>query len=437
MRGGADEPLEVAPAVPPLAQHPQRKVALLVEPTPFTHVSGYCNRFKEMLRFLKEGGDKTEVITTDDTADRPDNFLDIPITYVPGFRLFLYKQVQLTLDFGLRGWNKLKGFRPDLIHAATPGFFVIPAIIYARLLGKPLVISYHTHLPIYADRYVPVPGLKQVCVWFAESILPLVLNWGDLTLVTSPQLKQQMTDLGCRNVDVWRKGIDTTVFNPAFNVSNTAMRAALSDGEGHRPLLLYVGRVGTEKNIKLLRDVLTRIPQARLAVVGQGPAEAELKEYFTGTDTKFMGLMQGEDLSRAYAAADVFVMPSESETLGFVVLESMASGVPTVCANAGGVPNLVKDGVTGFLFRPGDADDMAEKVRRIIGDAKLAATMGVAGREETLQWDWKAATSVLRNVQYSQAEKNFQARREWWRNLRRLPSSVLSGSTSGFNLTAA
>tara|TARA_B110001452_G_scaffold59703_1_gene46507 strand:+ start:2600 stop:3034 length:435 start_codon:yes stop_codon:yes gene_type:complete len=96
--------------------------------------------------------------------------------------------------------------------------------------------------------------------------------------------------------------------------------------------------------------------------------------------------------------------------LGFVVLESMASGVPTVCANAGGVPNLVKDGETGFLFAPGDADDMARRVRELISDAPLRAKMGAAGRKETEQWDWKAATSVLRNVQYAQAEKNFAGR---------------------------
>ena len=88
-------------------------------------------------------------------------------------------------------------------------------------------------------------------------------------------------------------------------------------------------------------------PQARLAIVGKGPAEAELKQYFHGTNTKFMGLLQGEALSRAYAAADVFVMPSESETLGFVVLEAMASGVPPVCAAAGGLINLVTDEQTG------------------------------------------------------------------------------------------
>ena len=236
MRGGEattvdpDLPVAATQEIPPLAQHPARRVSLLVEPTPFTHVSGYSNRFKEMLRFLKDGGDDIEVITPDDSSDRPSEFLDIPITYVPGFRLFLYKQVQLTVDLGLQGFNRLKKFNPDLIHVAAPGFFVAPAIAYSRVLGKPLVISYHTHLPVYAERYVPIPGLKQLSVAFAEWILPTILNWGDLTLATSPQLKEQLESLGCSNVDVWRKGIDTEVFNPKYNVSNAETRAALTDG---------------------------------------------------------------------------------------------------------------------------------------------------------------------------------------------------------------
>jgi len=400
--------------VPPLEQHPKRKVALFVEPTPFTHVSGYSNRFKEMLKFLQQGGDDAEVLTPDDSPDRPNNFLGMPITYVPGFRLIFYKQVQLTLDVGLRAYNRLRKTRPNLIHAVTPGFFVIPAILYARLLQIPLVISYHTHLPTYADRYVKIPGLRFLAIKLAEWYLPTALNFADLTLATSPQLQSQLKELGCRNVEVWRKGIDTDVFSSRFNISNGEMRAAMSEGQSERPLLLYVGRLGREKNIGMIKDVLERIPEARLAVVGTGPAEDELKEHFAGTDTVFMGLMKGEALSRAYAAADIFVMPSESETLGFVVLEAMASEVPPVGAAAGGIPNLVQDGVNGYLFKPGDVDDLTSKVRDLISDNTKRRRFGEEARQETLKWNWRSATSVLRNLQYTRAERNFEGRQRRW-----------------------
>ena len=160
------------PQVPRLNLYPPRRVALLVEPTPFTHISGYSNRFKEMLRFLKAGGDEPEVITPDDSPDRPSKFLGMPITYVSGFRLPLYSAVQLTIDFGLTAYKRLKFRRPDLIHAVAPGIFVLPSILYARILKIPLVISYHTHLPYYAERYVTIPGLRQFCVGFCNWVRP-------------------------------------------------------------------------------------------------------------------------------------------------------------------------------------------------------------------------------------------------------------------------
>ena len=252
--------------VPPLMQSAGRRVALLVEPTPFTHVSGYSNRFKETLRYLQAGGDDVEVLTPDDTSDRPADFLGMPIRYVRSFRLFCYKQVQLTIDLGLKGYAALKRFRPTLIHAVTPGIFVVPAIVYARLLDVPLVISYHTHLPFYAEKYVRLRGLRELIVAFSKWFVPATLNWADVALTPSPQLKAQLEELGCKRVEVWRKGIDVDVFSPTFNDDNQQMRMALSGGQPEAPLLLYVGRLGQEKSIHLLRAVLDGIPEVACVV---------------------------------------------------------------------------------------------------------------------------------------------------------------------------
>lgn len=121
---------------------------------PFTHVSGYANRFKEMLKHLHRSGDTVEVMTTDDVPDAPTRFLDFPVHYTPGFRFPLYKHICLTFDVKMCAYHFLRAFRPQLLHVATPGFFCIAAAIYARLLRIPLVFSYHTHLPIYARDYL-------------------------------------------------------------------------------------------------------------------------------------------------------------------------------------------------------------------------------------------------------------------------------------------
>ena len=165
-------------------------------------------------------------------------------------------------------------------------------------------------------------------------------------------MKEELEANGIERVEVWRKGIDVDVFQPKYKDAET--RSMLTDGNPDSPLLLYVGRLGQEKRLKDLREVLRANPTYRLAFVGKGPEREELESYFKGTNTVFTGLLRGEDLSKAFASADVFCMPSDSETLGFVVLESMASGVPVVGAKAGGIPSLIRDGETGYLVEPGD-----------------------------------------------------------------------------------
>jgi len=186
----------------------------------------------------------------------------------------------------------------------------------------------------------------------------------------------------------------------------------MSDGHADDFLMAYVGRLGSEKRLMDIRPMLEKLGDGvRLCIVGGGPQAEELEEYFEGTNTLFMGQMAGDDLSAAFASADVFVMPSDSETLGFVVLESMASGVPVVAAKAGGIPNLIKNGVDGFLVPPGDTDGFVEKLRLLKENKEgLRESIGLKARKEAERWSWESATSVLRNIQYEKAIVNFHKR---------------------------
>eukprot|EP00617_Octactis_speculum_P027474 CAMPEP_0185771830 /NCGR_PEP_ID=MMETSP1174-20130828/65364_1 /TAXON_ID=35687 /ORGANISM="Dictyocha speculum, Strain CCMP1381" /LENGTH=401 /DNA_ID=CAMNT_0028457813 /DNA_START=257 /DNA_END=1462 /DNA_ORIENTATION=- len=303
--------------------------------------------------------------------------------------------------------KKMKEFKPDLLHVSSPGFVVfLGGLLPHFLMDIPLVFSYHTHLPVYARNYSPyAPEASEKFSW---KVLKFVHNKADLTLVTSPQMKEELEANGIERVEVWRKGIDTVVFDPKFKSSE--MKNRLSDGHPEAPLLLYVGRLGSEKCLVDLKDVLAIIPEARLALVGQGPQTDELKQHFKGTNTVFTGLLRGQELSEAFASADVFTMPSDSETLGFVVLEAMASGVPVVGANAGGIPNLIDDGNTGYLFPPRDSASMAKQVKKLLDDRKHLATMSAACRAEAEAWDWESSTSDLRNNLYQKAIENFNTK---------------------------
>lgn len=127
---------------------------------------------------------------------------------------------------------------------------------------------------------------------------------------------------------------------------------------------------------------------------------------FCGMPAVFTGMLQGEELSQAYASGDIFVMPSESETLGLVVLEAMSSGLSVVAARAGGIPEIIpsdQEGKTGYLFSPGDLEDCLSKLEPLLRNRELRERIGKAAREEMEKYDWRAATQKIRNEQYNAA----------------------------------
>ena len=382
---------------------------MLVEPTPFTHVSGYANRFKEMLRYLSKAGDNVDILTVDAKTPKdelPTESFGYPIEHTQGFVFPLYDHISLTFDLPeMKGAKMMERRRPDLIHVTSPGFMLFAGLFYARVMRIPLLLSYHTHLPLYGRNYCSwFPGIEE----FSWALLRFAHTRADLTLVTSPQMKEEMEANGIPRVDVWRKGIDTVRFDPKFR-SEEFRSEKMSDGNPDDFLMVYVGRLGAEKRLKDIKPMLEKMPNARLCFVGTGPQEDELKKHFKGTRTVFTGQLGGDELSSAFASADCFIMPSDSETLGFVVLESMASGVPVVGCKAGGIPDLIRHEDTGFLVEAGDTEGYVSCMKQLM-DGKFRKAMGVRARAESEKWSWESATSVLRNVQYEKALINFHSR---------------------------
>lgn len=140
------------------------------------------------------------------TEHPPTDYLGFPITTIPGYRLAFYKAV--TLSFGDRKIRDvMESFKPDLVHVSTPGTVVVRTISAARKMNVPIVMSYHTHLPAYAKKYLPVPG----SVSLAHFLVRSVHQFADLTLVTSPELKAELQGFGVKRVAVWEKGVNTEV----------------------------------------------------------------------------------------------------------------------------------------------------------------------------------------------------------------------------------
>lgn len=382
------------------------RVLLLVEPTPFNYVSGYANRFKEMLKHMKSMGQEVEILTPDKDPNPPTEFNGYPITTVRGYEFPLYNQITLSFDFQKETPRLIQKLKPDLIHVATPSALVWPAVFWCWVYKIPLVMSYHTNFPEYAKAYVPVDGIEKL----ANFLLRTFHRHADLTLCTSPQLADDMNAAGIERIDVWQKGINGERFSPSFK--NQAMRERLTDGNPNSPLLLYVGRLGAEKKVTRLRKVLDENPGARLAIIGRGPAAEEIKEYFKDYPVHFAGEVTGDPLSQAFASADIFVMPSDSETLGFVVLEAMASGLPVVGVAAGGLVDIIEDEKTGYLVQNGeDMVEFSSRTKQLIESLDLRKKLGEHARKWTEDWTWEAATMKLLDEQYKKAILNFRERK--------------------------
>ncbi|KAH6761993.1 sulfoquinovosyldiacylglycerol 2 [Perilla frutescens var. hirtella] len=379
-----------------------RRIALFVEPSPFAYISGYKNRFQNFIKYLREMGDEVLVVTTHEGV--PDEFYGAQLIGSRSFPFPWYQKVPLSLSLALspRIISAVSQFKPDIIHASSPGIMVFGALAIAKLLSVPIVMSYHTHVPVYIPRYT-FSWLVQP-MWL---VIKCLHRAADLTLVPSAAIAKDLVDADVTTANmirIWNKGVDSESFHPRFR--SHEMRLRLSNGEPDRPLIVHVGRLGVEKSLDFLKRVMDKLPEARIAFIGDGPYREELEQMFSGMPAVFTGMLQGEELSQAYASGDVFVMPSESETLGLVVLEAMASGLPVVGARAGGIPDIIPEeqqGKTGYLFNPGDLDDCLSKLKPLLHDQELRETIGKAARVETEKYDWRAATRKIRNENYNAA----------------------------------
>ncbi|KAL1543539.1 Sulfoquinovosyl transferase sqd2 [Salvia divinorum] len=377
-----------------------RRIALFVEPSPFSYVSGYKNRFQNFIKYLREMGDEVMVVTTHEGL--PEEFYGAKLIGSRSFPLPWYRNVPLSLALSPRIISAVARFKPDIIHASSPGIMVFGALLIAKLLSVPIVMSYHTHIPVYIPRYTFSWLVKPM--WL---VLKFLHRAADLTLVPSVAIANDLEAArvtAANRIRLWNKGVDSESFNPRFR--SHEMRLRLSNGEPDRPLIVHVGRLGVEKNLDFLKSVMDQLPEARIAFIGDGPYRAELEQIFLGMPAIFTGMLQGDELSQAYASGDIFVMPSESETLGFVVLEAMSSGLPVVAARAGGIPDIIsqeQQGSTGYLYNPGDVDDCLSKLKPLLHDQQLRETIGKAARAEMEKYDWRAATRKVRNEQYNAA----------------------------------
>lgn len=285
--------------------------------------------------------------------------------------------------------RRLERFRPDVAHVVDPMALGAAGILWAQRLGTPVIASYHTNLAAYCAYFHL--GALTTPMWRYRRYLH---NRCALTLCPSRSTAVELDRRGFERVGVWPRGVDTTLFHPAWR--SRAWRERLT-GDADAPIILYVGRLSHEKNLRDLVAAYRALEQtgAWLALVGDGPARLELERALAGRRVVFTGYLRGEALAEAYASADIFAFPSVTETFGQVVLEAMASGLPVVGYDAEGVRDSVQPGVTGLLAPLSERGVFAGYLRALLDAPELRLRLGASARAYAERQSWDAVMTQI------------------------------------------
>jgi len=310
-------------------------------------VNGVVRTMEATAEVLRSRGHDVRFVT-------PDMFRSFPLPFYPEIRMAMFA--------GRRIRAIVEDFRPDAIHIATEGTLGLSARRYCVKHGVRFSTAFHTKYPDYISARMPVPKswVWAVMRWFHRPAINV--------MAPTATMKRQLEDKGLTNVQVWSRGVDLSLFGGGYPIP-----PALADLP--RPIWLNVGRLAVEKNLEAFLSL--DLPGTKV-IVGEGPQAAELKAKFP--KAVYTGGKFGAELAAHYAAADVFVFPSRTDTFGLVILEALASGVPVAAFPVQGPLDVLGDAPAGVM----DADLGAACRRAQAIPAEIA-------RAHAQKFTWEAA----------------------------------------------
>jgi glycosyltransferase involved in cell wall biosynthesis len=351
-------------------------------------VNGVVRTQLELVRYLRERGHQVLLaVPYYKSNPRQEDVVEFRAVPFP-----LYPEMPIILPhwrFHRREFARIEAFKPDLVHLMSPGVLAYFGQVWARRHGCPVVASYETDIIRYMHYYRF--GRFEPLLW---RYLRWLYNNCHSTYVPSEVTREQLIKGGIHDVRVFARGVDTVQFHP--DKRSEAVRKSFGV-EPAAALVLYAGRLSREKNLEVLLRAFVRLredhPQARLVVAGEGPHRRALERSFKNPGIIFTSWKRGEELAGLFASADVFALPSTTETLSLVSLESMASGIPVLAMNAGGVRDIVQHDRTGLLAN--SAEEFERNLRRMVEDNSLRSRLGSNGRRYAESQTWAHACESL------------------------------------------
>lgn len=284
----------------------------------------------------------------------PSMFKTVPMPTYPEIRLALRPAPQIK--------DIIREFQPNAIHIATEGPLGWAARNLCVRKKLAFTTSFHTRFPEYVNARIGFPKS------WSYHVLKRFHRPASTMMVATQSLYEEMTNRGFKRLQIWSRGVDLDQFYPRDK----------SWLDLPRPIWLYVGRVAVEKNIKSFLDM--DVHGTKL-VVGDGPQLEELTSRYP--EAKFVGTKFGEDLAKYYAASDVFVFPSKTDTFGLVLIEALASGIPVAAYPVQGPLDVIGDAPVGVLH-----DDLTTAAKSVL-ELNLSPD---ECREYAMDFSWEACS---------------------------------------------
>lgn len=358
-------------------------------------INGVANTARHVADRLLARGHQLLIIAA---GPGPDSYQGIRVIRARSFGIPGYKEFPVGLpDPAIE--RAMADFAPDLVHLASPFILGAYGLRSARRLGLPTVAIFQTDLAAFARQYP----------WFAkadrgvQAWIRRIHSRADRTLAPSSASVAQLVQAGVPRVHTWGRGVNLDLFDPA-NRDEQWRREISPDG---RPIVGYVGRLAAEKKVKRLAELAGL--DCRLVVVGDGPDRAGLENALPGAT--FLGMRRGADLASIFAGLDIFVHTGEHETFCQTIQEAQASGVATVGPAAGGPLDLIRPGVTGLLFEPGQPGSLRQAVAHLLDHPAERAAMARAGQQRVQTRTWPAVVDDLVDRHYTEVLKEAAAKK--------------------------
>lgn len=396
---GGDKETEVAtafklPEAYDPAPVPARPLRVAMFSGNYNYVRDGANQaLNRLVAYLERQGCTVRVYSP--TSDTPAFEPAGTLVSVPSFAIPGRDEYRVALGLPARLKRDLRDFSPDIIHLAAPDPAAHAAKALARDLGVPVVASIHTRFETYLQYYgmgFARPLLEALLRRFyagLDEVFVTTAGFGDV-------MRQSRIISGAPAV--WSRGVDKTRFNPGRRSPEWRWSLGIADDE---PVIGFVGRLVLEKGLDMVAAAVTELQargvKHRLLVVGDGPARERFEAQVSAGNSGaiFTGFLEGSNLARAYASADMLLNPSTTETFGNINLEAMASGIPVVAAHASGNECLVTNGVTGALVEAKNAAAYADVLEAYCSDPARRMAHGQAGLLAAQAYDWDVINGAV------------------------------------------